>query len=209
MKTVKTNLIVLLMLTFFLLIGCDNPTNPPPTSGTISGTVTFPVSTDENINDQWPTTSQISIGLYVSWPPMGVPDTSNIDVTDLNTSNQYNYIFDDLVFGTYEGIAITWEDLTDTNPNTKHHILGTNGGTYSFLPYYTGNGTNPDPVTVSEAEPSITGIDFSADLKYVNACSKIENQIECEAQKDVNDQSYCIWLPAFSMGPSQTTDQCM
>ena len=200
MRTVKTSLIVLLMLTLFLLIGCDNPTDPPPTSGTISGTVTFPVPEGETINDLWPVNGKVTIAIYLSWPPTVPADTTDFIIEEL-VGNEYNYAFNDLVFTTYQGISVTWKDPSDQNPSTQYHILGTNGGTYSFLPDYTGSGTNPDAVTVSETQPSITDINFDADLKYVIACSKIDNPIACE------DRYYCIWYPADTMGPG-TPEQC-
>ena len=215
MKTVKTNLIVLLMLTLFLLIGCDNPTNPPPTSGTISGTVTFTVPTGETINDIWPDDGTITIATYLSWPPTVPADTTDFTLDKLE-GNQYHYTFDDVIFETYQGIAVTWKDPIDDEPSTQYHILGTYGGSYSFVPeYYTlllqfpMPGTDPTAVTVSSSTIALTGNNFSADLSYVTSCRKITDQTACVGQKNVDDQNYCIWLPAGSMGPSQTTDQCM
>ena len=131
MKTVKTNLIVLLKLTLFLLIGCDNPTNPPPTSGTISGTVTFPIPAGETINDLWPANDKVTIAIYLSWPPVAPADSINFSLEVLS-GNQYNYTFEDVSFETYPGIAVTWKDPNDANPQTEYHILGTYGGSYSF-----------------------------------------------------------------------------
>ena len=70
-------------------------------------------------------------------------------------------------------------------------------------------GTNPTTVTVSRSTNALTGNDFSADLSYVTACSKITDQTACEGQKNVDDQNYCSWFPAGSTGPTQTTDRCM
>ena len=197
MKTVKTRLIVLPVLTLFLLIGCDNPTDSPPTSGTISGTVTFPIPAGETINDLWPANDKVTIAIYLSWPPTVPADTTDFTIEELVEENKYNYTFNDLIFTTYQGISVTWKDPEDSLAHTQHHILGTYGGSYCFMPdYCNGNGTNPTAVTVSETNASITGLEFSADLKYVTACSKIEHQTECTNQQNVDNVNYCTWYSA-------------
>ena len=128
MKTNKINLIASLILVIFLSMSCNNPTDPSPTSGTISGIVSFPI-TSGTISDAWPV-GQVSIGMYLTWPPQGAPaDTTNIAVADLDESNQYHYTFDNVVFETYPGIAVSWLDPEDTSPFTQNHALGAYGAT--------------------------------------------------------------------------------
>ena len=198
MKTNKMNPTALLTLVLFLSMGCENnPIEPAPESATISGTVTFSSNT-------FPTTagSYVTISLQSVWPPEGAPyDYSIISDSDLDQEYKKNYSFDNVAFGTYRAITVSWSDPNDSNPETNQHTLGAYGGEYPFFTAY--GGTDPTSVTVSTTDYSKTGLNLNADLKYVVACSKLYIESECTGQ------DYCTWYPAGTMGPNQTTDQCM
>ena len=85
-----------------------------------------------------------------------------IDSDDLNSNTEYSYSFENVAFGTYPAIAISWQDPNDSNPATNQHILGAYGGVDPFFTAY--GGTDPTAVTVSETEYELTGLDFGADL---------------------------------------------
>ena len=144
-------MITMIIFTLFLTIGCDDsPTgNTTPESATISGTITF--------TGTWPTEGSVAVSLSSNWPPQGAPAAS----LTITSSDTYSYTFDNVTFGTYGAIAVSWIDSEDENPETNQHILGSYGGTadYVYGPYY-----NPTSITVSDTLYSLTGIDFTADL---------------------------------------------
>jgi len=181
------------MPALFLFVGCSNSTDPAPTSGSISGSVTF--------TGTWPTTGTVSISLNTGWPPTGAPYAfKTIESTNLDLDNKYSYSFENVAFGTYPAIAISWQDPDDSNHATNQHTLGAYGGVYPFVSTY--GGTDPTAVTVSNILYELTTINIDADLKYVDACQKQITQGACEAL------DHCMWYPAESMGPSQTSDGC-
>ena len=117
----------------------------PSDSGTISGVITF--------IGELPQTGTISITLNSAWPPQGAPYAfKTIEMTDLNSDNQYSYSFENIAFGIYASIIVSWQDPDDLNPMTNQYTLGAHGG------------TDPTAVTVSETEYELTGLDFGADL---------------------------------------------
>ena len=141
----------------FLTTSCDNesPTasDPLPEFATISGTITF--------DGTWPTTGVIALSLSSSWPPTGAPAAS-MEITSSDLINDmYNYIFDNVSFGDYGAIAVSWLDPDDNNPASNQHIIGSYGGTANYIygPYF-----DATSITVSETQYTLTGKDFNADL---------------------------------------------
>ena len=160
MKTITTNLIVLLMPALFLFVGCSNPTDSAPTSGIISGSVTF--------TGTWPATGTVSISLNTDWPPAGAPYAfKTIESIDLDLDDKYSYSFENVTFGTYPAITISWQDPGDSNPATNQHALGAYGGEFPFFTAY--GGTDPSTITVSETDYSKTDLNFSANLIYATS----------------------------------------
>jgi hypothetical protein len=146
MKFIKTMLLLSFLSIMFLTMACeDNETvDTPPESATLSGTITF--------TGTWPDTGTVAVSLSSTWPPQGAPAASAaITSADLAT-NTYTYTFENVAFGSYASIAVSWEDPNDTNPMTNQYTLGAHGG------------TDPTAVTVSETEYELTGLDFGADL---------------------------------------------
>ena len=156
MKLIKILLILSFLSVIFLTVACEDTDNIPE-SGTISRVVTF--------LETWPETGTISFSLNTSWPPTGAPYSfKTIASDDLNTNNECSYSFENIVFGTYSALAVSWQDPNDTNPMTNQHTLGAYGGVYPFFTAY--GGTDPTAVTVSVTFHAFTGLDFSADLSH-------------------------------------------
>ena len=109
-------------MVLFFFIGCDD--NPmQPESGTISGVVDF--------SGTWPKTGSISISLNTSWPEVtGAPYAfKTIVFGDLSLDSLLIYRFENVTFGTYQGIIISWKDPTDNSSATNQHAIGGYGAT--------------------------------------------------------------------------------
>jgi hypothetical protein len=152
MKLIKTLLILSFSSIIFLTMACEdnNAEDPAPESATISGTMTF-------VGD-WPVDGTIGISLSSNWPPQGAPAASLV----LDASSDNTYTFENVAFGTYAAIAVSWLDPNDTNSATNQSTLGAYGGESPFFTAY--GGTDPIVVTVSEMEYELTGLDFDVDL---------------------------------------------
>ena len=146
MKLVKTFLELSLSSVMFLAMACeDNETvDHRPESATLSGTITF--------TGNWPSDGTVAVSLSSTWPPQGAPAASAAITSADLANNTYTYTFENVTFGSYASIAVSWEDPNDTNPMTNQYTLGAHGG------------TDPTAVTVSETEYELTGLDFGADL---------------------------------------------
>ena len=70
-------------------------------------------------------------------------------------------VFDNIAFGTYGSIAVSWLDPDDSNPSTNQHVLGAYGGTPpDFM--------DATSVTVSSNDYELTDLNFTADLDLAN-----------------------------------------
>ena len=145
------------IFTLFLTTGCENDSpTAAPESATISGIITF--------TGDWPTKDTVAVSLSSNWPPQGAPAASyEITSTDLSNGT-YTYTFENVTFGSYACISVSWKDPTDADPTSNQKTLGAYGGVYPFFTAY--GGTDPTTVTVTEADYSKTGLDFSANLIY-------------------------------------------
>ena len=153
---IKTTMI---FLGLFLTTGCgDNPTGAStPESATITGTITF--------SGTWPSEGSVAVSLSSNWPPTGAPAAyAAITETDI-TNNTYTYTFENVTFGEYASIAISWSDPNDSNPATQQHTIGAYGGTCPFFAAY--GGVDPTAITTSTTEYSLTGLDFTADFSFI------------------------------------------
>ena len=155
MNDVKPCIVVSLLLVLFFFVGCDeNPMTPE--SGTISGVVDF--------SGVWPETGNISISLNTSWPEVtGAPYAfTTIYSNDLNQDNLYSYRFENVTFGTYQGIIVSWKDPYDDNSATNQHAIGGYGGTAEA------EFEDTDSITVSESDYEITDLNFPAYLDLID-----------------------------------------
>ena len=162
MNNSKIIKIILIFLGLFLTIGCedDNPTGVcTPESATITGTITF--------SGTWPSEGSVAVSLSSNWPPTGAPAAyAAITETDV-TNNTYNYTFENVTFGEYASIAISWSDPNDSNPATQQHTIGAYGGTCPFFATY--GGVDPTAIIASTTEYSLTGLDFTADFSFTTS----------------------------------------
>ena len=150
MKPFKTLLVLSLLSVMFSAMACeDSDTDDTvPESATLSGVVTF--------SGTWPGTEILSISLNPTWPPTGAPYASKYITPAEIESDQYSYIFEDVAFGAYASISVSWLDSDDSNPMTNQHALGVYGGTaQAFF-------MDADSVIVSEINYEVSGLDFIA-----------------------------------------------
>lgn len=141
----------------------DNPINPNPTTGTVSGTVTF--------DGTWPSTGDVQVSIYSTLqPPLYVPTGPPDAFTDpiAGSPATYDYEFSGLEFGTYAGILVSWRD--PVNPSGAQ-LLGMywtyvdSVGIYDSGPF---DGAPkppyPTPVTVDASNAVRDNLDIRADL---------------------------------------------
>ena len=143
---------VSIMLVMFLAIGCgdDDEEEELPTTGTISGTVTFMGTPPED-----PGEIQVSIFAILdeNGRPAGPPDHFSEPFTEM--TGEVQYTISGVSFGTYKLAALGYEP-SEAPPGTPETILGMHG----FAPPAD---MEPDPFTISEEQPDVTGIDIVAD----------------------------------------------
>jgi len=157
MKFIKTLLVLSFLSIIFLTTACeDNETvDTPPENATLSGTITF-IGT-------WPDTGAVAVSLSSTWPPQGAPAASTVITSADLSNNTYTYTFENVTFGSYASIAVSWEDPNDTNPMSNQHPLGVYGATAEadFM--------DATSVTVTETEYELTGLSFDADLSLATS----------------------------------------
>ena len=148
---------IIIILGLLLTTGCENSTgSETPESATISGTITF--------TGDWPSDGDVAVSLSSTWPPAGAPAASSAITESELSSGTYAYTFENVTFGTYASITVSWQDPNDSNPATNQYTLGAYGGVYPFFTAY--GGTDPTTITVSETDYSKINLDFSANLIY-------------------------------------------
>ncbi len=77
------------------------------------------------------------------------------------SASTFDYEFEDVPFGTYGAITVSWEDPNDQNPATNQHVLGAYGGSLQsgFM--------DATSVTLSEDDHELEDADFTADFSLV------------------------------------------
>jgi hypothetical protein len=130
----------------------DKETDNKAESGNIMGTVTF--------TGQWPAAGSVSISLNVNWLPIGAPYSfTTITEGDL-VGGRYDYNFQDVAFGDYALIVVSWKDPGDPNPVTNQHALGAHSGSFGDL-YL-----DADVISVTQDNNELT-FDFNADFALI------------------------------------------
>ena len=190
MKLIKILLVLSFLSVIFLTMACEDTDNTPE-SGTISGVITF--------LETWPETGTISISLNTSWPPTGSPYAfKTIESDDLNTNNEYSYSFENIAFGTYLALAVSWRNPDSTyNSSCNQSTLGAYGG--SIQDYF----MNLDSLTVSTTNYELTEYDFDADLNYTlpnpysicqPPCTVFDIEADCTVENIYNlSMGHCMW----------------
>ena len=154
MNIVKPCIVVSFLLPLFFFVGCDeNPMTPE--NGTISGVVDF--------SGIWPETGNISISIDTSWPEVtGAPYAfATIYSNDLDQDNLYSYRFENVTFGTYQGIIVSWKDPHDDNSATNQHAIGGYGGTIAAV------FEDTESVIVSVSDYEKSNLNFQAYLNLI------------------------------------------
>ena len=151
-----------LVAVLFVFAACsdDDESNPaaPPTTGSVSGKVTFTGS--------WPSTGEVQVSIYSNlsapWIPMGPPDGFTNPIQSGVT--EYDYSISGLDFGTYSAIYVGWRD--PGNPAGAKLI----GMFWSFvdsvgISSMTGLPvTQPNSTDLSSSNADQTSLNITADL---------------------------------------------
>ena len=125
-----------------LSFGCGEESVGPPSTGSVSGKITF-------VGDQ-PDSGLVYINAAASYPIMGPTDYYEVlEVAPSQT--EVTYRLEGMNFGTYAAIAVLWKDGTDP----RRTILGMYGWSEAE------DDTIPDPVALSSEIPDVTGIDIA------------------------------------------------
>ena len=147
---------VSIVFVMFLASSCgEEEETPVPTSGSVSGIVTF-----MGVPPEGGVEIQVSIFSIVdeNWRPMGPPAHYSEPFGEL--TGEVPYTIPGVSFGTYKLAAVGYEPL-DSPPGTPEIVLGM----YGFAPP---GDTEPDSFTVSEEEPDATGIDIVASYAAID-----------------------------------------
>lgn len=146
-------LVVAATSTVAILASCDNTDDPvTPTTGSVSGTVTF--------QGTWPSTGQVQVSLFSAWPPAGPPDAFTDPITPSGT---YNYSFNGLDPATYPAIVVGW--LDPALPPGSEKILGMYWADEDSVAVDSNGNPQVLPTAVTvEAGDSKGSLDMAADL---------------------------------------------
>ena len=152
-------LVTLALFAMFLVCGCDEDAEEEeetPTTGTVSGTVTFVGTPPEDTGE-----IQVSIWsvLDPSGRPAGPPDHYSAPFEAF--TGEVQYTIPGVSFGTYKLAAVGYEP-SDAPMGTPETMLGM----YGFAPP---TDMEADSFTVSEEQPEANGIDITADYSAIGA----------------------------------------
>ena len=130
----------------------DSEAEATPESANISGVITF--------EGDWPAEGLVFISLNAQWPPTssGPP----YSVTSLTESvDSYDYEFEDVAFGEYGAITVSWKDPNNENPATNQHVIGAYGGSIQagFM--------DATKMTLSQDNYELEEANFVANFRYI------------------------------------------
>lgn len=148
MKSMKISYLTIFLSLFVFITGCeDDNTDGPVASeaGTISGSIIF--------SGIWPDSGDVLLTIDIQYPPQGPPSGSRTIESNEPENNIYTYSFEDLPFGNYAAITVTYWPSEYSS-----------GGTYTLL------GSYPNPlilpiqtyINLSEENPEMIIDDIEA-----------------------------------------------
>tara|TARA_B100000029_G_C17609576_1_gene969007 strand:- start:10126 stop:10605 length:480 start_codon:yes stop_codon:yes gene_type:complete len=115
----KVRVGLLIIISILVFTACESSTESTPESAMISGTVNF--------SGEWPSGGNVFISLQASWPPTGGGAPYGV-IQVSGPLESFEYDFEDVAFGTYGAITVSWLDPNDQNPATNQHVIGAYGG---------------------------------------------------------------------------------
>ena len=133
----KISYLTIFLSLFIFFTGCeDGNTDGPVASeaGTISGSIIF--------SGIWPDSGDVLLTIDMQYPPQGPPSGSRTIESNEPENNIYTYSFEDLPFGNYAAITVTYWPSAYSS-----------GGSYTLL------GSYPNPLIL----PILTYINLSED----------------------------------------------
>ena len=137
MKHMKNSYLTTYLTLLIVFTGCEDDIidgSVAPETGTISGSITF--------LGTWPDSGAVLLTIDLQYPPQGPPSGSRTIENNELENNVYAYSFEDLLFGNYAAITITYWPSGYSS-----------GGTYTLL------GSYPYPLIL----PTQTYINLSED----------------------------------------------
>ena len=148
MKHMKNSYLTTYLTLLIVFTGCEDDIidgSVAPETGTISGSITF--------SGTWPDSGAVLLTIDMQYPPQGPPSGSKTIENNEPENNIYTYSFEDLPFGDYAAITVTYWPSGYSS-----------GGTYSLL------GSYPNPlippiqtyINLSEDNPEIIIDDIEA-----------------------------------------------
>ena len=111
--------ILALVCGILVFSACESATESTPEAASILGVVTF--------SGDWPSGGTVFISLQASWPPTGGGAPYGVGEIS-GPVESFEYEFDEVAFGTYGAITVSWLDPNDQNPATNQHVIGAYGG---------------------------------------------------------------------------------
>jgi len=190
MRTYRILMMMSLVLFIAFWLGCSDEKNPVQSSTTteVSGTVTF--------NGAWPSTGNIQISLWTSWPPAGPPAAFSAPLTPGVATQTYKIT--ELSKGPYAVITVGWRDPADP---TGAKVIGV----YSANTTLAGVDCKGDftvaplPVEISASNPKATNVNLVAnlDILQLGAISGKVNFVGPWPSKgEVQVSLWSTWPPA-------------
>ena len=153
MKLIKQITLTIISALFVIIfIACEDKKDDLPESAVLSGSITFV--------GNWPSNGTVYLSVQTAWPPTAAPYSSRVLTADDFTDGNYNYSFENVAFGTYPAITVSWLDPNDSNPATNQHTVGAYGGT-AQSGFMDASSVTVDAEGATESDLDITA-DFSS-----------------------------------------------
>ncbi|MCP4229486.1 MAG: hypothetical protein GY771_04985 [bacterium] len=180
-------LTTILVALIAILGACDDDTIIPPTTGSVSGTATF--------TGEWPVGTKggeadaVYVCIFTEWPIDSAPILS-APLQEPGSDGKIAYKVDNVSLGTYAVIGM-W-----TFP--QYEFLGAYG--------YENEGDTPTPITLTEENANLTGIDFDASYGGASETGSISGHVSFSGtwpDGNVRVMAFETWPPS---GAPQMTD---